>query len=363
MNDIYATGSTSASTGSGSTPSSTSTSSSGSSSRRASSAQADAAGNDDFFMFGEVFDANPAFMCSYTTRASCRRRSTSASRKAAAVRQGTPDRRRCATCSPATTTTPTPTPTPTRCRRSSATTTWAGSATSSAGGLARRRAARTATVLAHALMYLTRGQPVVYYGDEQGFIGDGGDKDARQDMFASRRSRSYNDDDLIGTDADQAATNFDTGHPMYQRIARAVAAAAATPGAGRRRPDPPRTRRRRPASSPSAGSTPTTRSSTSSWPTTRRPPQTAYVRDAISRATAFRGLWPARARSVADRRRGPDHRHRAAAVGAGLAGRPRRSTHRGDAPAMYVPHAGGPVAPSAAGPRSASRCRRTASTR
>ena len=33
-------------------------------------------------------------------------------------------------------------------------------------------------------MYLTRGQPVVYYGDEQGFTGDGGDKDARQDMFA-----------------------------------------------------------------------------------------------------------------------------------------------------------------------------------
>ena len=35
-------------------------------------------------------------------------------------------------------------------------------------------------------MFLTRGQPVVYYGDEQGFTGAGGDKDARQDMFASR---------------------------------------------------------------------------------------------------------------------------------------------------------------------------------
>jgi glycosidase len=30
--------------------------------------------------------------------------------------------------------------------------------------------------LAHELMYLTRGQPVVYYGDEQGFAGTGGDK-------------------------------------------------------------------------------------------------------------------------------------------------------------------------------------------
>ena len=40
--------------------------------------------------------------------------------------------------------------------------------------------------LAHALMYLGRGQPVVYYGDEQGFTGDGGDQLARQDMFPSR---------------------------------------------------------------------------------------------------------------------------------------------------------------------------------
>ena len=38
-------------------------------------------------------------------------------------------------------------------------------------------------------MFLTRGQPVVYSGDEQGFTGPGGDKDARQDMFASRYAR------------------------------------------------------------------------------------------------------------------------------------------------------------------------------
>ncbi len=72
--------------------------------------------------------------------------------------------------------------------------------------------------LAHALMYLTRGQPVVYYGDEQGFTGAGGDKDARQDMFASRVA-DYNDDDLIGTDATTAVRNFDRRHPLYRRIA------------------------------------------------------------------------------------------------------------------------------------------------
>jgi alpha-amylase len=73
--------------------------------------------------------------------------------------------------------------------------------------------------LAHALMYLSRGNPVVYYGDEQGFVGDGGDQLARQDMFPSQVPE-YNDDDLIGTDATTAESNFDTTHPLYRRIRR-----------------------------------------------------------------------------------------------------------------------------------------------
>ena len=40
--------------------------------------------------------------------------------------------------------------------------------------------------LAHELMYFSRGNPVVYYGDEQGFTGPGGDQAARQTMFASQ---------------------------------------------------------------------------------------------------------------------------------------------------------------------------------
>ena len=71
--------------------------------------------------------------------------------------------------------------------------------------------------LAHALMYLSRGNPVIYYGDEQGFTGDGGDQDARQDMFPSQVA-SYNDDDLIGTDETTATDNFDADHPLYQSI-------------------------------------------------------------------------------------------------------------------------------------------------
>ncbi|MEV4702032.1 pullulanase-type alpha-1,6-glucosidase [Actinoplanes sp. NPDC049316] len=72
--------------------------------------------------------------------------------------------------------------------------------------------------LAHELMFLTRGQPVIYSGDEQGFTGPGGDKDARQDMFASRTA-DYLDDDLLGTDRTHAQANYETGHPIYRTIA------------------------------------------------------------------------------------------------------------------------------------------------
>jgi len=71
--------------------------------------------------------------------------------------------------------------------------------------------------LAHALMFFARGQPVVYYGDEQGFTGDGGDKDAREDMFANRVD-VYADNDLIGTDETSADDNFDRVHPLYRSI-------------------------------------------------------------------------------------------------------------------------------------------------
>src|SRR5215204_880834 len=71
--------------------------------------------------------------------------------------------------------------------------------------------------LAHELMYFSRGNPVVYYGDEQGFTGTGGDQDARQSMFASKVA-SYNDDDLIGTDRTTATDSFEPDHPMYQRL-------------------------------------------------------------------------------------------------------------------------------------------------
>jgi glycosidase len=72
--------------------------------------------------------------------------------------------------------------------------------------------------LANAMLFLLRGVPVVYYGDEQGFVGHGGDQDARQDMFASRVA-SYDDQPLLGTASTTAAPNFDPQHPLYRQIA------------------------------------------------------------------------------------------------------------------------------------------------
>ncbi len=72
--------------------------------------------------------------------------------------------------------------------------------------------------LANELMFFGRGNPVVYYGDEQGFTGAGGDKDSRQTLFASRTS-DYLDDDQLGTDRTHASDAYDTAHPLYRSIA------------------------------------------------------------------------------------------------------------------------------------------------
>jgi glycosidase len=73
-------------------------------------------------------------------------------------------------------------------------------------------------ILAHAMMLTLRGVPVIYYGDEQGFAGLGGDQAARQDMFPSRVA-SYNEDPLVGTKATTADNNFNPAHPLFRAIA------------------------------------------------------------------------------------------------------------------------------------------------
>lgn len=72
--------------------------------------------------------------------------------------------------------------------------------------------------LAHELMFLGRGNPVVYAGDEQGFTGAGGDNAARQPLFATD-APAYRDDDQIGTDRTHGQDAYDTRHPLYRTIA------------------------------------------------------------------------------------------------------------------------------------------------
>ena len=149
--------------------------------------------------------------------------------------------------------------------------------------------------LAHSLMYLTRGQPVVYYGDEQGFSappnvpGGIGDQRAREDMFPSQVALHNDTYDLIGTDATTADANFDTGHPLYQHIADlaelrenhpALADGAqihryATSGAGHLRIQPDGSRRAT-SSTSSRSTTPT--------PSRRRPSRPSSRSAARSRA-------------------------------------------------------------------------------
>ncbi|AQR74998.1 alpha-amylase family glycosyl hydrolase [Sphingomonas sp. LM7] len=74
------------------------------------------------------------------------------------------------------------------------------------------------TRLAHAMLLLLRGVPTIYSGDEQGFVGDGDDQNAREDMFASKTA-VYNDNQLLGTDRTNAVANFNADHPLFREIA------------------------------------------------------------------------------------------------------------------------------------------------
>jgi glycosidase len=75
------------------------------------------------------------------------------------------------------------------------------------------------TRLAQAMLLTLRGVPVIYYGDEQGFVGRDGDQAARQDMFASQVA-SYNEQALLGTQATTASSSFNSDHPLYRLIAQ-----------------------------------------------------------------------------------------------------------------------------------------------
>jgi alpha-amylase len=77
--------------------------------------------------------------------------------------------------------------------------------------------------LGHGLLFLSRGQPVLYYGDEQGMVGRGGnDMQAREDMFPSR-APDFRNAPLLATTRTGADDKFDPSHPFYHLFARLAA--------------------------------------------------------------------------------------------------------------------------------------------
>lgn len=82
--------------------------------------------------------------------------------------------------------------------------------------------------LANAIMLTARGVPTIYYGDEQGFTGDGDYADSREDMFPSQVA-SYNDNRLIGSNAKGPRSAFETDGALYGRIAELAKIRVTTP--------------------------------------------------------------------------------------------------------------------------------------
>ena len=189
---------------------------------------AKAKGNPDFFMFGEVFDGSPAFMSKYTTAgklpatldfgfqgsavAFAQGKATTGLRDLFAGDDYYTDTDSNAYQLP----------------------TFLGNHDMGRVAMMLKGSGSTGTdlmartKLANDLMFLTRGQPVVYYGDEQGFIGSGGDKDARQDMFATKVAQYAGEEILGGTTGSK--DRYDTKAPLYQQVSALSKLRVANPG-------------------------------------------------------------------------------------------------------------------------------------
>lgn len=176
---------------------------------------AKAVGNDDFFMFGEVYDSRAEFMSQYTTTGKL------PATLDFGFQSGAVDFAKGSAT--------------TKLRDFFASDDWYTDTDSNVYetpiflgnhdmGRVAMMLAKSATgdeliqrvKLANSLMFLTRGQPVVYYGDEQGFMGAGGDKDARQDMFATK-TEQYAAEPVLGGPSG-SRERYDTKSPLYQQI-------------------------------------------------------------------------------------------------------------------------------------------------
>ena len=100
-------------------------------------------------------------------------------------------------------------------------------------GTSPARISSAGVLLGYDLLYLLRGAPTVYYGDEVGMIGTGGDKAARQDMFPTEvrdwRTEERVASPPIGTGSSLAIVD----HPIEQRLRELAALRDAHPALSR----------------------------------------------------------------------------------------------------------------------------------
>ena len=73
-------------------------------------------------------------------------------------------------------------------------------------------------LLGHSLLYLLRGAPAVYYGDEVGMLGRGGDKAARQDLFPTSVTE-WQTEERVGSPPIGTGSSFDlVAHPVSEHL-------------------------------------------------------------------------------------------------------------------------------------------------
>jgi alpha-amylase len=85
--------------------------------------------------------------------------------------------------------------------------------------------------LGYALLYLLRGAPVVYYGDEVGMIGTGGDQAARQDMFPTQVP-DWQTQERAGSPPIGKGSSFDVANPLTATLRTLGALRDAQPALG-----------------------------------------------------------------------------------------------------------------------------------
>ena len=91
-----------------------------------------------------------------------------------------------------------------------------------------KEAALKKAVIAQSMLLLLRGGPVLYYGDEKGMTGGGGDKLARQDMFPTQ-VESWKWEQRIGSEPVGDGDSFKLANPIQAEITALQALIKANP--------------------------------------------------------------------------------------------------------------------------------------